>query len=160
MEQCEKCMNCSSCGLKDSHSNMIECANFYPLNNMELRLCTDKEYKVYGGLFGAAIGDALGVPVEFMNRERVRKNPVKEMRGDGTHGVPIGTWSDDTSMTLCLVDALTQNVFDLQKLSNNFIDWYTKDYVFKSTERYFDIGGTTCDALHNMMIGDKPLIDC
>jgi ADP-ribosyl-[dinitrogen reductase] hydrolase len=46
-------------------------------------------------LFGVAIGDALGVPVEFKSRQQISENPVTDMIGYGTYGMPPGTWSDD-----------------------------------------------------------------
>jgi len=39
-------------------------------------------------LFGVAVGDALGVPVEFKSREVLRRHPVEEMTGHGTWDVP------------------------------------------------------------------------
>jgi ADP-ribosyl-[dinitrogen reductase] hydrolase len=33
---------------------------------------------VHGALFGVAIGDALGVPAEFKNREALKLDPVKD----------------------------------------------------------------------------------
>jgi ADP-ribosylglycohydrolase len=57
-------------------------------------------------LFGVAVGDALGVPVEFRLRGSFR---VSGMRGYGTHNRPPGTWSDDTSLTLCLADSLSHS---------------------------------------------------
>jgi len=30
--------------------------------------------RILGGLFGVAVGDALGVPVEFVSREDLRKS--------------------------------------------------------------------------------------
>ena len=59
-------------------------------------------------ILGHAIGDALGVPVEFQTREELRDNPVVGMRGYGTYPVPAGAWSDDTSMTLALVESLAR----------------------------------------------------
>lgn len=59
-------------------------------------------------LFGVAVGDALGVPVEFKSRQAISKNPVTDMIGYGTHNLPAGTWSDDSSLTFCLAEALTQ----------------------------------------------------
>ena len=61
---------------------------------------------VLDGIMGLCVADALGVPVEFMNRETLRKDPVVGMREYGTYNQITGTWSDDTSMTLCLVDSL------------------------------------------------------
>jgi len=43
------------------------------------------------GLIGLAIGDALGVPVEFLSQEELDKKPVKAMLSFGTHNQPAGT---------------------------------------------------------------------
>ena len=75
---------------------------------------------IKGGIWGLIVGDALGVPVEFQDREELEKNPVIDMRAYGTHNQPKGTWSDDTSMTLCLVDNLI-NGYDLNEIANNFV---------------------------------------
>ena len=70
-------------------------------------------------IIGHAIGDALGVPVEFASRERLEADPVIGMRGYGTHKVPAGTWSDDTSMTLCLLESLARlGTVDYQDIMN------------------------------------------
>ena len=37
------------------------------------------------GLIGFAVGDALGVPVEFLNKEDVRKINVQDMMGNDTY---------------------------------------------------------------------------
>ena len=46
--------------------------------------------RIMGGHWGAVVGDALGVPVEFQSRDVLRRRPVTEMRGDGTYGQPPG----------------------------------------------------------------------
>jgi hypothetical protein len=43
-------------------------------------------------LLGLAVGDAIGVPVEFRPRDSFH---VTGMQGYGTHNQPPGTWSDD-----------------------------------------------------------------
>ena len=48
---------------------------------------------LYDGLLGYAIGDALGVPVEFMTREDLAQCPVTGFREYGTHNQPAYTWS-------------------------------------------------------------------
>ena len=68
--------------------------------------------KVQSVIVGAAIGDALGVPVEFLSREELAASPVRDMRGFGTHNQPAGTWSDDTSMTLCLLESIGRGKYD------------------------------------------------
>ena len=62
--------------------------------------------KVYDGIIGAATGDALGVPVEFISREEIAKFPVTGMQGYGVYNQPMGTWSNDTSLTLVLMDSI------------------------------------------------------
>jgi len=47
--------------------------------------------KVYDGIIGVAIGDALGVPVEFIFREELAKFLVTGMQGYGVHNQPMGT---------------------------------------------------------------------
>ena len=64
------------------------------------------ETKILGGLVGFAIGDALGVPIEFTPRKK--DNPLTEMVGFGSHSVPAGTWSDDTSMVIAGMDSLSK----------------------------------------------------
>lgn len=78
-------------------------------------------------LFGVAVGDALGVPVEFKSRTSIALNPVKDMIAFGTHNQPSGTWSDDSSLTFCLAEALTQD-FSLNAIGNNFIKWKYENY--------------------------------
>ncbi len=78
-------------------------------------------------LFGVALGDALGVPVEFMSREEIREDPVTDMRGYGTYNLPAGTFSDDSSLTFCLAEALLSE-FDLISIGNTFVKWYHYNY--------------------------------
>ena len=66
----------------------------------------DLEYKIKSVVIGHAIGDALGVPVEFASREELDGNPVADMEGFGTYPYPAGTWSDDTSMAIAALDSL------------------------------------------------------
>lgn len=62
--------------------------------------------KLLGGVLGLAVGDALGVPVEFVQREVLKSSPVESMEGYGSHNQPVGTWSDDTSMVLATLDSM------------------------------------------------------
>ena len=43
-------------------------------------------------VYGHAVADALGVPVEFTSRSTLQRNPVTDMRSYGTHNMPAGTW--------------------------------------------------------------------
>ena len=76
---------------------------------------------VLGALVGLAVGDALGVPVEFKGRDAYPL--VTGMRGGGYHRQPAGTWSDDTSMALCLVDSLLADNLNLRSRMDHYCRW-------------------------------------
>ena len=67
--------------------------------------------KIEAMTLGIAVADAVGVPVEFKNREFLKRKLVTDMFGFGSHNQPAGTWSDDTSMTIA-----TMENFYLQKI--------------------------------------------
>lgn len=110
--------------------------------------------KIKSVLFGVAVGDALGVPVEYQNRETISKNPVTDMIGYGTYNLPAGTWSDDSSLAFCLAEALTQ-YFDLNTIGQNFVKWYYENY-WTPHGHVFDIGIATRQAILRLAQGEKP----
>lgn len=110
--------------------------------------------QVKSALFGIAIGDALGVPVEFNGRMLLKHDPVVDFRDYGTYVVPAGTWSDDSSLSFCLAESLTLG-FDLQNIASNFVKWANENYWTAHGE-VFDIGITTKNAIHRLYLGEKP----
>ena len=110
--------------------------------------------KIKSVLFGVAVGDALGVPFEFKSRETLSRNPVIEMTGYGTYNLPPGTWSDDSSLTFCLAEALTQD-FDLNAIGQNFIHWAYGNY-WTARGDVFDIGIATRQAISRLSEGIRP----
>ena len=44
--------------------------------------------RILDGVMGLCVADALGVPVEFNSREKLKANPVTDMRAYGTHNQP------------------------------------------------------------------------
>jgi ADP-ribosyl-[dinitrogen reductase] hydrolase len=111
-----------------------------------------KRERILGGLWGSVVGDALGVPVEFKNRADVQLDPVKDMRGFGTHGQPPGTWSDDSSLLLCSVDSLLRHEFDLEDLGQRFVKWFNEE-LWNPHGHLFDIGNTTTEAIVHLSRG-------
>ena len=105
-------------------------------------------------LLGTALGDALGVPVEFEHRQELEKNPVVGMREYGTHNQPKGTWSDDSSLALCLAESLC-NGYNLNDIADKFIRWYYDGYC-TPYGRVFDVGVTTARAISYLQSGCKP----
>lgn len=61
--------------------------------------------KLKAVVYGLAIGDALGVPYEFQQRDTFT---CTGLTGHGTHNQPTGTWSDDTAMSLATLDSLSK----------------------------------------------------
>jgi ADP-ribosyl-[dinitrogen reductase] hydrolase len=65
---------------------------------------------ITGSLLGAAVGDALGMPIEGLSHQNVRTyyKGIKEYRDDDQRGdLDAGQWTDDTQMTFALVRTLT-----------------------------------------------------
>ena len=81
-----------------------------------------KRNMFFDGLMGMAVADALGVPHEGRTREELKREPVSGMMGNMAHNQPAGSWSDDTSMTLCCADSLCRG-FDLSDMMKRFVLW-------------------------------------
>ncbi|MBO4864201.1 MAG: ADP-ribosylglycohydrolase family protein [Eubacterium sp.] len=117
-------------------------------------------------MVGLVVGDALGVPVEFSDREERKQDPVIDMRGYGTHNQPPGTWSDDSSMAIATLDWFREfrndenNKFlddlDYSKLMNRFSGWMMNG-EYTPHGRNFDIGIATSKAIMNYARGMEPL---
>jgi ADP-ribosylglycohydrolase len=70
-----------------------------------------------------------------MNEERT---PVIEMRGGGAFDTPPGTWSDDGSLTLCLVKSLIEKGYDLKDIAEQFVRWFQYGYCTPFDQLFFD----------------------
>jgi ADP-ribosylglycohydrolase len=101
--------------------------------------------KVLSGLMGLCVGDALGVPVEFTSRAERIKSPVTKMLGYGTWNQPPGTWSDESSLMLCLAASLC-NGYSVDDIGQSFWRWYRENY-WTAHGNVFDIGNTTYQAI-------------
>jgi ADP-ribosyl-[dinitrogen reductase] hydrolase len=102
-------------------------------------------------LWGVIIGDALGLPVQFSDRDEMVRHPVLSMKGFGTFNKPKGFWSDDGALTLATADALSQGE-SLPRIMESFAAWlflgaYTQDGVA------YDMGQTTLTAIKNYQRG-------
>lgn len=100
------------------------------------------------------MGDALGVPVEGMSRDRLQNRPVRDTGGGGSHGLPPGFWSDDTTLMLALLDTMTPEP-DLDRTARNFIAWL-EEGRFTPGGFAFGIGRTTYQAIGRLAAGVAP----
>ena len=105
-------------------------------------------------LLGTAIGDALGLPVQFLEREVVAKNPITTMEGLDQFNIPAGTWSDNTSLSFCLAESLC-NGYDLNDIINKFTKWMYEDYWTPANET-FDINYINYFAIVNLRNNGSP----
>lgn len=107
-------------------------------------------------IMGVAVGDALGVPVEFKKRGTFY---VTEMQGYGTHNQPAGTWSDDTSLTLALADNLLPDGVDgkpdLECIAWGATEWYD-NAAYTPHGKVFDVGNATAEAIKRLKKGVAP----
>ena len=120
--------------------------------------------KIKSMLFGFAVADALGVPVEFKSRKILKKNPVTSMQGFGTYNQPAGTWSDDTSMTLATMESISRlKKIDYADIMQNFSLWL-EEGKFTPFGKVFDCGVTCRTAIFNFstkIFGkSKPALEC
>jgi ADP-ribosylglycohydrolase len=107
-------------------------------------------------LYGVCVGDALGVPVEFESREYLKKNPITKMCSGGVHDQGTGVWSDDSSLTFCLAEAIIEG-YDIHNLADKFIKWKNEGY-WTATGEVFDIGNTTRQSIINLSKGVHPTL--
>ena len=109
------------------------------------------------GVLGVVTGDALGCPVQFRSREAVAKDPVTGMRGHGTFDLPAGSWTDDSSLTLALLDSIRRtHGIDLKDIMANFVRWLYHG-AFTPYGTAYDIGFGTQDAIRRYRLDGDPL---
>ena len=113
---------------------------------------------IYAAIFGAVVADALGVPYEFQSRSQMKKQPATTMTGYGSHNQPVGSWSDDSSMTLATIDSLTNGV-NYEDMMTKFCQWL-QNAKYTPGGDVFDKGITTRKALINHIIDNKKALDC
>lgn len=101
-------------------------------------------HRLRGVAVGAAVGDALGMPLEF-NFATPAGQLIREMRASR---LPAGSFTDDTEMALALAESLLNKRFlDPEDVSRHFLDWYKR--------RPPDIGIHTNNVLHSISKGEN-----
>ncbi|WP_347051063.1 ADP-ribosylglycohydrolase family protein [Flavobacterium olei] len=108
---------------------------------------------IKSGLLGVAIGDALGVPVEFKTRDNLKQNPVTDMLEFMCWNQPRGTFSDDSSLAFCTAESLCRG-FDIEDMAQTFVKWMVEGY-WGAHYKVFDIGGTTKHSLLRVVKGES-----
>ncbi len=112
------------------------------------------EDRFLGCLLGLAVGDAVSTTLEF--KQRGTFEPITDMVGGGPFELPVGAWTDDTSMALCLATSLEKRGrFDADDQIKRYCMWF-KDGYLSSTGECFDIGNATVNALSRFLKSGDP----
>ena len=107
--------------------------------------------RAVGCLLGLACGDALGGPVEFIDRAKIAAiypGGLRDFVGGGWLHLAPGEITDDTQMTLALARSLIANGLDPARMVAEFLAWYSSNSK--------DIGNTTRAALALLADGVSP----
>lgn len=83
--------------------------------------------RIKGGMYGVAVGDALGGTTEFMTEREIKEKYgyLTEIIGGGVWNLEPGEVTDDTMMTLCVADGLLENKEEpMEAIGHFFMEWY------------------------------------
>lgn len=114
---------------------------------------TKKRNKIAGAIYGFAIGDAMGATTEFMTEGEIRSiyGKVTDIIGGGWLNLKPGEVTDDTQMTMCVMDALIRYPKNLRKFeelcASNFVEW------FKQGPK--DVGGQCAKGIYQIVLGKR-----
>lgn len=100
--------------------------------------------RIKGALYGVAIGDALGAPLEFMDANSInaKHGVVTEMIGGGWLNVKPGEVTDDTQMTIAVIKGILEDPRNpVPTVGKHFIDWLSAGPK--------DVGNTCARAIRN-----------
>jgi ADP-ribosyl-[dinitrogen reductase] hydrolase len=90
-----------------------------------------------GCLIGYVVGDALGGPLEFSERDSL--NQFTEMETNYLYDLPAGYWTEKTSQMLCMALSLTErNVFTYEDFLLKYHKFVTDGYLTPN-EKPFDV---------------------
>lgn len=121
-----------------------------------------------GMLVGLAVGDALGAPVEFLPGPA--EFFVQELGEEIEHfhentRLPLGVWTDDTEMALCLADSLIScKGYDSYDIMMKFAAWCDNGYRTYDGNPAVDVGVQTARAIGHFHVNpvifkDEPKTD-
>lgn len=86
--------------------------------------------QIRGGLFGAAVGDALGATTECMNKEEIQEKygKIKTIIGGGWLALDPGEVTDDTDMMIAVANGIVQNPENpISAIGEEFLKWHRRN---------------------------------
>ena len=124
-----------------------------------------KKYdRLEGIICGMIVGDALGVTNEFnpiQHPKDIQKRMAEEksshqtypMQGGGNFRLPVGNWSDDASMGLCLIEGLLameesdKREIPFHAIMDLFYDWWSSGHNNGGLRTSVGLGGVISKSL-------------
>lgn len=113
--------------------------------------------KIAGAIYGFAIGDAMGATTEFMDAKQIKRKygQVTDIIGGGWLDLEPGEITDDTQMTICVMNAIMSQ----PETTDKFIACCEKNFVLWMNSRPKDIGAQCARAINDLMFGKKTHLD-
>lgn len=105
-----------------------------------------------GMFWGLVVGDCLGSPIQFTDKDR---HPyITEMEKCDIFNTPAGYWTDDSSMAFCVAESVIRlHCYSLEDIANNFVRWLRKGF-WSSLPYAFDVGNATHEAISEIEHGN------
>lgn len=118
-------------------------------------LNTKKRNKIAGAIYGFAIGDAMGATTEFMSERqiKIKLGKVTDIIGGGWLNLKAGEVTDDTQMTMCVMNALMKTLNKNNLIEFSFMKRCKKEFIKWYNSCPKDIGGQCNRAIRYMMNG-------
>lgn len=115
-----------------------------------------------GCLIGLAVGDYLGMPVEYMSKDKINrvfkdgKLVPMDCYHRGGEKKPAGYYTDDTSLSICIAESLIEVGFDEKDQFRKFQKWFNDGYATPYGDKAFGIGQNT---LRVLLSGDPDKLE-
>ncbi|RIB12549.1 ADP-ribosylglycohydrolase-domain-containing protein [Gigaspora rosea] len=135
------------------------------------KLSNDEIYdKLKGCIFGAALGDAVGLATEFMSKEKAKKlygiGPISFGSDKGYKFYVdrqrekwfTGEWTDDTDQQLLIIDSLicSNGIFNTKDFANRLSKWNDDGYPELDNKPPNGIGKTVGSVLRHSKFKKQP----
>lgn len=104
-----------------------------------------------GCLIGFIVGDAIGGPLEWTDRDVI--NCTHEMETNYLHGFKSGTWTEKTAEMLCVIESIMDDRFDLTTFLSNYYQLVRKGYL-SPNDKVFEMSQyikITCTKIANVL---------
>lgn len=113
--------------------------------------------KIAGSVYGFAIGDAMGATTEFMNsfQIKLKYGKVRNIIGGGWLNLNPGEVTDDTQMTICVMDAIMK----LPDSGDEFAKYCGENFVKWLKTSPKDVGNQCSKGIHKIASGEILPVD-